>query len=172
MAHLGYSHVGLSTLDLERTRAFWEGVLGFKAVRCDTMTIKEGGQIRHVFFETGQGQLVAFMEPRGVPGIPTEYDAGINRGLGVPEAFYHFAFAVESVEALEAKRAELIAKGARVTPVVDHEWMKSIYLKDPNGLLLEFAVQTRALEADDARMQVRFETSLRGRSPVTDFRDH
>ena len=171
MAHLGYSHVGLSTLDLDRTRAFWEGVLGFKAVRCDTMTIKEGGQIRHVFFETGQGQLVAFMEPRGVPGIPTEYDAGINRGLGVPEAFYHFAFAVESVAALEAKRAELIARGVRVTPVVDHEWMKSIYLKDPNGLLLEFAVQTRALDADDARMQVRFETSLRGRSPVTDFRD-
>jgi len=145
MAHLGYSHVGLSTLDLDRTRAFWEGMLGFRAVRCDTMTIKEGGQIRHVFFETGPGQLVAFMEPRGVPGIPTEYDAGINRGLGVPEAFYHFAFAVESVEALEAKRAELIAKGVRVTPVVDHEWMKSIYLKDPNGLLLEFACQTRAL---------------------------
>jgi catechol 2,3-dioxygenase-like lactoylglutathione lyase family enzyme len=171
MAHLGYSHVGLSTLDLDRTRAFWEGVLGFKAVRCDTMTIEEGGQIRHVFFETGQGQLVAFMEPRGVPGIPAEYDAGINRGLGVPEAFYHFAFAVESVEALAAKRAELIAKGARVTPVVDHEWMQSIYLKDPNGLLLEFAVQTRPLGEDDARMQVRFTTSFAGRAPVTDFRD-
>ena len=171
MAHLGFSHVGLSTLDLDRTRAFWEGMLGFRAVRCDTMTIEEGGQIRHVFFETGPGQLVAFMEPRGVRGIPTEYDAGINRGLGVPEAFYHFAFAVESMEALEAKRAELIAKGVRVTPVVDHEWMKSIYLKDPNGLLLEFAVQTRPLGEDDARMQVRFTTSLAGRSPVTDFRD-
>ena len=106
-----------------------------------------------------------------MPGIPAEYDAGINRGLGVPEAFYHFAFAVESVEALGAKRAELIAKGVRVTPVVDHEWMKSIYLKDPNGLLLEFACQTRALGEDDARMQVRFTTSLAGRSPVTDFRD-
>jgi len=171
MAHLGFSHVGLSTLDLDRTRAFWEGMLGFRAVRCDTMAIEEGAQSRHGFFETGQGQLVAFMEPRGVPGIPAEYDAGINRGLGVPEAFYHFAFAVESVEALGAKRAELIAKGVRVTPVVDHEWMKSIYLKDPNGLLLEFACQTRALGEDDARMQVRFTTSLAGRSPVTDFRD-
>src|SRR5207245_11284546 len=111
MGHLGYAHVGLSTLDLDRTRAFWEGMLGFRAVRCDTMTIEEGGQIRHVFFETGQGQLVAFMEPRGVPGIPTEYDAGINRGLGVPEAFYHFAFAVEAGGALRAKRAEMITNG-------------------------------------------------------------
>jgi glyoxylase I family protein len=167
----GFSHVGVSTLDLDATRAFYEDVLGFPAVRSDIMSIKEGGQIRHVFFDTGGGQLIAFMEPRGVPGIPTEYDAGINRGLGVPEAFYHFAFEVGSVEALEAKRAELIAKGVRVTPVVDHEWMKSIYFKDPNGLLLEFACTTRTLDADDARMQPRFTVSLAERSPITDFRD-
>ena len=156
---------------MDRTRAFYEGVLGFKAVRCDIMRIKEGGQIRHVFFDTGQGQLIAFMEPRGVPGIPAEYDASINRGLGVPEAFYHFAFEVGSLEALEAKRAELIAKGVRVTPIVDHEWMKSIYFKDPNGLMLEYACTTRELGEDDARMQVRFTVSFRERSPVTDFRD-
>jgi catechol 2,3-dioxygenase-like lactoylglutathione lyase family enzyme len=166
-----FSHIGLSTLDLEGTRAFWEGVLGFRAVRCDTIEFEEGGTIRHVFFDAGEGQLVAFMEPRGVPGIPLEYDAGINRGLGLPDMFYHFAFEVKSPAALEAKRAELIAKGVCVTPVVDHEWMKSIYFKDPNGLLLEYACWIRELDDDDARMQVRFRTSLRGRSPVTDFRD-
>jgi len=171
MAARGFSHVGLSTLDMDATRAFYEDVLGFKAVRCDTMTVKEGGTIRHVFFDAGDGQLLAFMEPRGVPGIPVEYDAGINRGLGLPDMFYHFAFEVDSPAALEAKRAELIAKGVRVTPIVDHEWMHSIYLKDPNGLLLEYACWTRELVDDDARMQVRFTVSLRGRSPVTDFRD-
>jgi catechol 2,3-dioxygenase-like lactoylglutathione lyase family enzyme len=171
MAPRGFSHVGLSTLDLDATRAFYEGVLGFKVVRCDTMQIKEGGTIRHVFFDSGGGQLVAFMEPRGVPGIPVEYDAGINRGLGVPDMFYHFAFEVGSPADLEAKRAELIAKGVRVTPIVDHEWMRSIYFKDPNGLLLEYACWMRELADDDARMQVRFTVSLRGRSPVTDFRD-
>ena len=171
MARKGLSHVGLSTLDMDRTRAFYEGVLGFTAVRCDTMQVKEGGEIRHVFFDAGDGQLLAFMEPRGVPGVPGEYDAGINRGLGLPDMFYHFAFEVGSLDALEAKRAELIAKGVRVTPVVDHEWMKSIYFKDPNGLLLEYACWMRALGDDDARMQVRFTISMRGTSPVTDFRD-
>jgi catechol 2,3-dioxygenase-like lactoylglutathione lyase family enzyme len=171
MARQGFSHVGLSTLDMDGTRAFYEDILGMKAVRCDTMEIKEGGQIRHVFFDAGDGQLLAFMEPRGVAGIPVEYDAGINRGLGVPDMFYHFAFELPSLAALEAKRAELIAKGVRVTPVVDHEWMKSIYFKDPNGLLLEYACWTRALTDDDARMQVRFKVSLRGTLPVTDFRD-
>ena len=171
MAARGFSHVGVSTLDMDRTRAFYEGILGFTAVRCDVMKIAEGGEIRHVFFDTGGGQLLAFMEPRGVAGIPAEYDAGINRGLGVPDAFYHFAFEVGSLEALEAKRAELIAKGVRVTPIVDHEWMKSIYFKDPNGLMLEYACTTRPLGADDAEMQVRFTVKLRERSPVTDFRD-
>ncbi|HYR97105.1 MAG TPA: VOC family protein [Candidatus Binatus sp.] len=171
MARRAFSHVGLSTLDMDRTRAFYEGILGFKAVRCDIMEVKEGGQIRHVFFDAGDGQLLAFMEPRGVPGVPVEYDPGINRGLGVPEAFYHYAFEVGSLTELEGKRAELIAKGVRVTPVVDHEWMKSIYFKDPNNLLLEYACWTRELNDDDARMQVRFTISLRGRSPVTDFRD-
>src|SRR5262245_38144402 len=156
MASRAYSHIGLSTLDLDRTRAFCEDVLGFEAVRSDILEFEEGGRIRHISFDAGGGQLIAFMEPRGIPGIPVEYDAGINRGLGVPDAFYHFAFEVESLVALEAKRAELIAKGVRVTAVVDHEWMKSIYFKDPNGLLLEFACQTRTLDDDDARMQVRF----------------
>ena len=167
----GWSHVGLSTLDLDRTRAFYEGVLGFRAVRCDIMEVKEGGQIRHVFFDAGDRQLVAFMEPRGVSGIPAEFDAGINRGLGVPEFFYHFAFEVGSVQALETKRVELLAKGLRVTPIVDHEWVKSIYFKDPNNMLLEYACATRPLTEDDARMQVRYTISFAAGSPVTDFRD-
>jgi catechol 2,3-dioxygenase-like lactoylglutathione lyase family enzyme len=165
-----YSHVGLSTLDMDATRAFYEDVLGFPAVRCDVIEFEEGGRIRHVFFDAGDGQLLAFMEPRDIRGLPREYEAGINRGLGVPDAFYHFAFEVDSVEALEAKRAELIAKGIAVTPVVDHEWMRSIYFKDPNGLMLEFAVQTRSLGADDRVMQVRERVSLKTPSPVTDFR--
>jgi catechol 2,3-dioxygenase-like lactoylglutathione lyase family enzyme len=153
----GFSHIGLSTLDLDRTRAFYEGVLGMPAVRCDTIELKEGGRIRHIFFDTGEGQLIAFMEPGGVQGIPAEYDAGINRGLGVPDAFYHLAFEIGSVEALEAKRAELLARGVAVTQVVDHEWMKSIYFRDPNGLMLEFACTTRQLGSeDDRKMQVRF----------------
>jgi glyoxylase I family protein len=171
MAARGWSHVGLSTLDLDATRAFYEDILGFRAVRCDILEFEEGGRIRHVFFDTGAGQLIAFMEPRGVPGIPLEYDAGINRGLGVPDAFYHFAFEVDSLEALESKRAALIAKGVKVTPVVDHEWMKSIYFKDPNGLLLEYACWTRQLADDDAIMQVRFTIGMQERSPVLDFRD-
>jgi catechol 2,3-dioxygenase-like lactoylglutathione lyase family enzyme len=156
----GWSHIGLATTDMDATQRFYEGVLGFPAVRCDRIRVKEGGAIRHVFFDTGAGQMIAFMEARGVPGLPAAYDAGINAGLGLPEMVYHFAFEAGSPEGLEAKRAELAAKGVPVSPVVDHEWARSIYFKDPNGLSLEFCCVTRALGADDARMQDRFEVSL------------
>ena len=161
MSTRGFSHIGLSTLDLDATRDFYENVLKFKAVRCDILKIKEGGQVRHIFFDTGRDQLMAFMEARGVPGVPAHYDAGITRGLGVPSAFYHFAFEAGSEAGLVEKRRELIAKGVEVTDVVDHDWAKSIYFKDPNGLQLEFCCFTRSLNANDARMQDRFEMSVR-----------
>ena len=161
MANKGFSHFGLSTLDLDKTRDFYEGVLGFKAVRCDIIKVKEGGRIRHIFFDTGRDQLIAFMEASGVPGVPATYDAGINRGLGVPSAFYHFAFEAGSEAGLDEKRNELIAKGIEVTDVVDHDWAKSIYFKDPNGIQLEFCCFTRNLNDNDATMQDRFELSVR-----------
>src|SRR5438552_12661872 len=161
MTNKGFSHLGLSTHDLDKTRDFYENALGFKAVRCDVIKVKEGGQIRHIFFDTGRDQLIAFMEARGVPGVPASYDAGITRGLGVPSAFYHFAFEAGSEPGLDEKRNELIAKGIEVTEVVDHDWAKSIYFKDPNGIQLEYCVFTRNLNANDGRMQDRFEISTR-----------
>ncbi len=172
MSHKGFSHIGLSTLDLDKTREFYEDVLGFKPVRCDTITVREGGKIRHIFFDTGRDQLIAFMEARGVPGVPAEYDAGINRGLGVPSAFYHFAFETGSEPALEHMRRELIRKGIEVTEIVDHDWAKSIYFKDPNGMQLEYCCYTRELNDDDARMQDRFEASIKalGLDDVSELR--
>ena len=161
MANKGFSHVGLSTLDLDKTREFYEGILGFKPVIADTIKIKEGGRIRHMFFDTGRDQLLAFMEPNGVPGVPVEFDAGINRGLGVPAAFYHFAFEAGSEAGLEAKRQELAAKGVQVTDIVDHNWAKSIYFKDPNGISLEYCCLVRDFVEDDASMQDRFEISVK-----------
>src|SRR5216683_6405535 len=106
MSHKGFSHLGLSTLDLDKTREFYEVVLGFKPVRCDIIAVKEGGKIRHIFFDTGHDELLAFMEDKGVDRIPPDFDAGINRGLGVPSAFYHFAFEAGNEAALEQKRQE------------------------------------------------------------------
>jgi catechol 2,3-dioxygenase-like lactoylglutathione lyase family enzyme len=156
MSHRGFSHIGLSTLDLDKTRAFYEGVLGFEPVVSDTITIEEGGRLRHLFFDIGRDQLIAFLEPEGVPGIPAHYDAGINHGLGVPAAFYHFAFEAGSAAALAEKRDELRDKGVEVTDIVDHGWAQSIYFKDPNGLSLEYCCMVGDRPAGEAMMQGAF----------------
>jgi catechol-2,3-dioxygenase len=87
--------------------------------------------------------------------VPESYDAGINRGLGVPAGFYHFAFEAGSEAALAERRDKLSAKGVEVSDVVDHGWAKSIYFRDPNGLSLEYCCLTRDLRADDAVMHER-----------------
>lgn len=155
MSNKGFSHIGLATLDLDTTRAFYQDVLGFKPVVADTLRIQEGGVLRHLFFDVGDDQLLAFMEAREIPGVPKAYDAGINRGLGVPAAFYHFAFEAGSQAALATKRDQLRDKGVVVSDIVDHGWAQSIYFRDPNGLSLEYCCQVRNLTADDAVMQDR-----------------
>ena len=169
MSNKGFSHIGLSTHDLDATRDFYENILGFDVVRCDTIKIRQGGNIRHMFVDCGRDQLVAFMEPNNIPGLPDDFDTGINRGLGIPGVFYHFAFEAGNLHELNAKREELIDKGVQVTDIVDHEWAMSIYFTDPNGISLEYCCLTRDVGTlDDVTFQDRFERSIevRGGQPV------
>ena len=134
----GFSHIGLSTHDMDATIEFYEGSLGFKCVGENRISVEEGGYLRQVLFDVGAGQFVAFMESHDVPDVASDYDAGINGALGVPNMFYHFAFNVETPEMLGAKRSELIAKGVSVSDFVRHGPAKSFYVKDPNQIQLEF----------------------------------
>jgi len=172
MKSKGWSHIGLATRDIERTRQFYEGTLGFSAVRCDIIKVKEGGEVRHVFFDTGRGQLLAFMEFRDVPGVPAQLETNLNRQASIPGAFHAYHLALEAGDETEliARRDDLIAKGVKVSPIVDHEWAKSIYFRDPDDVVIEYSFLTRQFTDEDARMQPRFEVSLRDPLPWTDFR--
>jgi len=150
VSHKGFSHIGLATLDMEKTRAFYEGVLGFKVVGDERIKIAEGGSVRHVFFDVGRDQLLAFMEAKDVAGVPAHYEASINKGLGVPVSFYHFAFEAGCPATLAARRDMLRAHGVEVTDIVDHDWANSIYFRDPNGMSLEYACIVRDPAENDA----------------------
>ena len=153
MSHKGFSHIGLATLDMKSTRAFYEGVMGFKVAVDERNNIAEGGSVRHVFFDIGRDQLLAFMEAQDVAGVPARYAASINEGLGVPASFYHFAFEAGSPAALAARRDALRAAGIETTDVVDHGWAQSVYFRDPNGVSLEYACVVRDLTEADATLR-------------------
>jgi catechol 2,3-dioxygenase-like lactoylglutathione lyase family enzyme len=158
----GLSHIGLATRDLEGTRAFYEGVLGFPVVALDTIDVEEGGQVRHIMFNIGRDQLLAFMAPTEVPGLSADFDTSLYGAAGVPSGFYHIAFEAATVAGLEERRKLLISKGYTTSPISIHDWAASFYFKDPvNGLALEFCCWTREWTEKDALQGHRFSQSLK-----------
>jgi catechol 2,3-dioxygenase-like lactoylglutathione lyase family enzyme len=161
---LGFNHIDLATTNMAATRAFYEDILGFKVVRHDVVK-RQGyeGYSEHVFFDCGNGQLIAFSGAEHSPGRwPANLDTSINKPLGLPGAPYHFAFEAESVENLHALKADLEKHGVAVRGVRDHEgWCSSIYFLDPNGLQMEYCCLTRELTSDDAKPQERYGSSDR-----------
>jgi len=150
MNNSGFSHIGLSTRDMDATIDFYEEILGFSCVGKNRITIEEGGYLNQAVFDIGDGQFVAFLESIDVPGIADQYDTGITSDLGVPSMFYHVAFNVATLTKLTDIRSDLLAKGIQVSPIVDQGPGKSIYLKDPNQIQLEFSVEMREFNEDDA----------------------
>lgn len=153
MPAMGFSHVGVSTHDMDATIAFYEGLLGYPRVVDEKTSIREGGMLRQVYFELGAGQFIVFMEAKGVASIAENYDTGINGALGTPGGMYHFAFKVETLAALEQIRARLAEAGTDVSGIIDLEAAKSIFLSDPNGLQIELCWHFRAFDEADLRRE-------------------
>ena len=167
----GFNHIDLGTRDMERTRRFYEDVLGFPLVRADLVELGSRGTMKHFFFDVGNGQLMGFMSGEDVNGWPKEFDSGINQGLGLAPGVYHFAFDAETENDLERIKAHLEANGVEVRGPVNHEgWSLSIYFLDPNGLQLEVCHMLRAFDADDAVPRVRFRIERGGKKIELDPR--
>lgn len=165
----GFNHIDLGTRDMAATRAFYEGVLGFPLVRADLVEIGDMGVLQHFFFDVGDGQLMGFMSGQDVDGYPKEFDAGINKGLGLAPGVYHFAFDADTEQDLLRIRDHLESNGVKVRGPVDHEgWCKSIYFRDPNGLQLEVCHLSRPFVADDATPQIRFRLDGRAKTHPKD----
>jgi hypothetical protein len=111
------------------------------------------------------------MEPRGIAGAPVEFDASLNRPLGMPEGVYHFAFEAGSEAELKAKRGELIGRRASRSRRSSTTSGPIDLLQGSHGLMLEYSYQSRSFNEDDGRMQPRFEISVTDASPILDFRD-
>jgi catechol 2,3-dioxygenase-like lactoylglutathione lyase family enzyme len=158
----GMHHVGVATGDYDATVDFYTRVMDWEIAWQEIWATDDGVEIlRHVFFDTGAGELFAFMCPTpAMKEMPSSWPTDINSGLGVEPNVYHFAFWADSVEELEERQAELRSRGAVVTEVNDHGWCSSIYFRDPNGLMLEYCATTRELTADDKILKVRYQPGV------------
>jgi catechol 2,3-dioxygenase-like lactoylglutathione lyase family enzyme len=149
LASHGFSHIGVSTHNMDATIRFYQEILGFPKVVDDLTKVESGGTVRMVYFDAGAEEFIVFMEPKNVPGIPADFDTSINQALSLPRGMYHFSFKSSSLEDLEARRNGLIANGVEVSSTVDLGYAKAIFFFDPNGIQLEFCCQLRPFNASD-----------------------
>jgi catechol 2,3-dioxygenase-like lactoylglutathione lyase family enzyme len=146
----GIHHVGHYTRDFDGTFDFYTRILGFQVARADTVTVIEGGRIRHVFLNAGEDAMIAFMAPEDVDGVEMPPEEGMH-------VTHHIAFGVEDPEELSELRDHLLAEGVKVSDIVVHDWCQSIYFDDPvNRIRLEACTTTRELDEEDATMRERF----------------
>lgn len=67
---------------------------------------------------------------------------------------HHIAFAVEDEEEQVKWRTRLLSRGVRVTAVLDRKYFKSIYFREPNGILLEIATIPPGFTVDEPLSQL------------------
>jgi len=125
----GLHHVTLICQDVERAVGFYGDLLGMRLVE---RTVNEDDQgAKHLLFgdEHGRaGTLVTCLE------YPELDEGTVGRG-----STHHFALAVESEAELAGWRDYLRARGIPCTEVMERAHFKSIYLRDPDGHILELA---------------------------------
>ncbi|MGO9856876.1 MAG: VOC family protein [Acidimicrobiales bacterium] len=139
-------HHAFVTTDQEATRGFYEDIVGLPLVA--TWTEVEhlmGGEAQefcHTFYGLGDGGSLAFFQ--FADGQFSEQFAPPPP----PSLFRHVALLI-STEGQDGIRDRAQAAGIE-TMTADHGYCKSLYITDPNGLLLEFTVDHPEVDEIDA----------------------
>jgi glyoxalase family protein len=129
----GLDSVSLTVRDPAPSIGFLSEVLGFEVVD------QEGGVTRLVVGDDRPGQRVDLL---AAPDAPP----AVN-GLGT---VHHVAFAIADPERQLAIRETLVGLGVQVTPVRDRQYFRSIYFRDPGGVLYEIATVQPGFTVDEA----------------------
>ena len=120
---------------------------GFHAVRAYSGAPEaSAGLLEALEFErTGEG-WEARGEKRG--GLYVYDDPPQERSLQGAGSVHHVAWA-SSIEEHEAWRGKAVSAGAQVTPVIDRFYFRSIYFREPSGVLFEIATLGPGFTVDE-----------------------
>lgn len=141
-------HNAFVTDDQSGTRAFYEDLIGMPLVatwkESDVLFGKERVYC-HTFYGLADGSALAFFQFAD-PDDQSEF------GPEMPHSpFQHIAVKVnaETQDAIATRLQDAGWQPDR-TYVLEHGYCRSLYTSDPNGLLLEFTVDSAGIEQSDA----------------------
>ena len=157
---MGLHHVAYAAKDIDATHAFYTEVMGFRLVKV-VVGATEAGWSKHVFYDTGGQGLIAFWDLHDEQ-IGTDFRTDISTALGLPVHINHIAFDAVDLDTLGTIRQRWQEHGHTVAEI-DHGFCTSIYITDPNGILVEFCCDTAGLHEEDA---VEAERLLRDPKPA------
>ncbi len=144
---MGFHHTAFGTRDLVATHRFYTEAMGFELVKIVPGRTEGGGWAKHAFYEISKHAFIAFWDLHD-DSITSKWSPAISTGMGLPIWVNHIAFQASDLDDLEARKQRWLTYGQTVQEI-DHEWCRSIYTVDPNGILVEFCTTTRALTAAD-----------------------
>lgn len=126
-------HAAYRCRDAAQTRWFYEEVLGLPlaaAMVFDHVSgMEEKRDYMHLFFQLGDGNFLAFFDD---PSTAADYNFGRKDGFDV-----HVALEAGSYEEMIAWQEHINASGKRCLGPIDHGFVNSVYMYDPNGLQVE-----------------------------------
>jgi len=138
-------HTAYVTRDMEATRKFYEEIVGLPLVATWSESDELFGKVRtycHCFFGIGDGGALAFFQFAD-PDDQREF------GPRMPQSpFHHIALAVdaETQKAIE-ERIKLAGYREPDTYILEHGYCRSVYVTDPNGMILEFTLDSPEADA-------------------------
>ncbi len=112
------------------TAAFITSALGFRVIG------RENGWTRYGF-DAAPGVV-------DIKETPNE-----RRGAWGVGAVHHLAWTVSDLDEELLVRAQVEAAGGRATEVIDRFWFKSVYFKEPGGVLFEIATRGPGFAVDE-----------------------
>lgn len=129
-------HTAYVTRDLEATRKFYEDIIGLPlmATWCEVDELFGAERVYcHLFFGLGDGGALAFFK------FAKEEDQELFGPKMPPTPFHHIALNVDPATQQEIEQ-RLTAAGYHEPQmyVLEHGYCRSVYVTDPNGLILEF----------------------------------
>ncbi|MDQ0352146.1 glyoxalase family protein [Alkalibacillus filiformis] len=140
---IGLGPIHLTIPDLERTEAVLTEVMGFRRSGTYEFTQTEN---EVVVFETGEGGAGAELHVHVSPNLHPER---LGRG-GV----HHVAFRVQSEEELYQWIDRLNQSKLGNSGFVDRYYFKSVYFREPNGILFELATDGPGFTTDEDELNL------------------
>lgn len=110
-------------------------------------------QLGHRFVAESGARRRYSTDAKGKPGriIDIVWDANKPYGFGGSGAVHHIAFDTPSDEGQLAVREQLLSAGLHATPVLDRQYFRSIYFREPGGVLFEVATTAPGFLYDESR---------------------